>query len=368
MTFWKKAKEAAGVVLKDTWRYIPALYGSRSDGITNPPWVWLRNRNEQLAGNPIGPGVRCEWYWGSELHACGVMPALGRRLMTAALHDWPIRFADSPVSKTGPRISFLFAHRGRDRLPQLRHVIRSAFAQRNVRVECVVADLSDEPIADELPSNVRYLHVSTAHLASGWYKAWAFNLAARQASGDILVFQDGDVCIPECYGIEVARTIQQDGYEAASIQRFLFYLDETATKCVIQSGSIPPQLTPVRVRQNWKGGTIAVSRDAFFALGGFDEGFVDWGGEDDEFYDRCAAKRHCRYGYLPFVHLWHPPQPGRQASDNVNLRQVFPDRVGTPATDRIAELSARGFGQPDGPRPALSYSDQHKKGKTAGAC
>jgi len=358
MTFWKKAKEAAGVVLKDTCHYIPALYGSGRDGIANPPWVWLHNRNEQLAENPSGPGVRCAWYWGSELHACGVLPALGRRLMSVALSDWPIRLADSPVSQTGPRISFLFAHRGRDRLPQLRHVIRSAFAQRNVRVECVVADLSDQSIGEALPEEVRHLHIGTTHLAPGWYKAWAFNLAARQASGDIFVFQDGDVCMPECYGIEVARTIREDGYEAASIQRFLFYLDETATKCVLQSDSIPPRLTPVRVRQNWKGGTIAVARGAFFALGGFDEGFVDWGGEDDEFYDRCAAKRHCRYGYLPFVHLWHAPQRYRQATDNLNLSEAYPRRVRIAATDRVAELRARGFGAPDGPRPALSYRAQ----------
>ena len=281
--------------------------------------------------------------------------------MTVAFRDWPIRFADSPSSPSGPSISFLFAHRGQDRLPQLRQVIRSVFGQRDVRVECVVADLSDEPIADKLPSNVRYLHVSTAHLAPGWYKAWAFNLAARLASGEILVFQDGDVCAPERYGKELFRTLVDDGYDVASIQRFLFYLDESATRSVLQSDSIPVRLPPLRVRQNWKGGTIAVARGTFFALGGFDEGFVDWGGEDDEFYDRCRVVRHCRYGYIPFVHLHHCPQPDRQSADNPNLTRVFPDRVATPAADRVAELCSRGFGLSDGPRPEVCYKGQQAR-------
>ena len=91
------------------------------------------------------------------------------------------------------------------------------------------------------------------------------------------------------------------------------------------------------------------------AIGGFDEGFVDWGGEDDEFYDRCGLLGHCRSGYLPFLHLWHPPQPDRKVSTNPNIADVLPWRLALLQYDRVTELSQRGWGDVVGPDPMVDY-------------
>ena len=288
MRNWRKTKERAGVLVKDVWRY--AVRTSRlwpSYGDKNP-WVWLRNRRDRLTPNPAGPGVLCEWFWGTELHACNEMPRLGRRLLERALEDWPIRF--SPPARRCRSQGVVFVRSWRLQ-PLAAASAGDPFGVRagDARVECIVADMSPEAIGVELPIGVKHLQIATGHLPPGWYKSWGFNLAARAATGDILVFQDGDVCVPERYAAELARTILRDGYDVASIQRFLFYLDEPSTQMVQWEGVVPKGMTPKRVLQNWKGGTIAVARDAFFQLGGFDEGFVDWGGEDDEFFDRCRA-------------------------------------------------------------------------------
>ena len=351
--FWM-AKELTGVLVKDLWRYAIALNGPGCTRTDNPRWMWLCNRGERLMPNPSGQGVRCEWQWGNDLHACRVMPSLGGRLMRVTLASWPIRFSDVPVSSSGPKVSFLFAHQGQERLPQLRQVLQSAFAQRDVRVECIVADLSSESIAAHLPPGIDCLHVPTGHLSKGWYKAWAFNLAARRATGDVLVFQDGDVCMPERYGAELARTILSEGYDIASILRYLFYLDAPSTQTVYATKTIPP-ITPVQAFQNCKGGTIAAAPNAFFAIGGFDEGFVDWGGEDDEFFDRCGVKRHCRFGYLPFVHLDHPLQADWRGENNLNISHIMPWRLGLSVSERVPELVAREPGNSAGPTPPMSY-------------
>ena len=357
MNGWQNIHDLAGVLVKDLWRYAPALWSNSNDHQQDGDWINLRNRKEILEPNPAGRGVRCQWTWSSDLHACKTVPALGRRLLHVALAQWPIAFADTPVSTTGEKITFAFAHEGTDRLSHLQHVIRTIFAQKEVQTEVVVVDLSSQPIGARLPPEVVYLHVDTAGFSAGWRKAWAFNIAARRASSEFLVFHDGDVCIPERYSCELLTTFNQ-GFDAVSIQRFLFYLDPQATQRVFDCGAIPATV-PTRVLQNFKGGTIAVRRSVFFEIGGFDEGFVGWGGEDDEFYDRCGARRHCRFGYLPLVHLWHAPQPDRIKPDNLNVSQVLPRRLGIPAEKRIAELRSREFGNIDGPEPLESYKNQY---------
>lgn len=346
-----------GVLLKDVPGFIKALKYSGSEFQSHQNgWISLCNRIESLIPNPAGLGVRCDWQWGSDLVACEVLPALGQNILRAAIREWPIRFSDtSKEPGTNPEISFIFAHAGNDRLPQLCRTIRSIFAQTNCRAEVIVVDQSMVPVLSQLPLGIRYRHLNKQNVQQGWHKSWAYNVGARLANSELLVFQDGDVCVPEQYACELVRTLTTDGYQVASIQRMLFYLDKASTRRVDANDTLDVRLRSERVFQNWKGGTIAIRREAFFSLGGFDEGFVDWGGEDDEFYDRCSTLKHCRFGYLPFIHLWHPPQPGRKQSDNPNISQVMPWRMQIPPETRMHELTQRHFGNVSGPDPAGCY-------------
>lgn len=361
VTRWQRVHDLPGVVLRDLYRYQSAFAhsggGFRSDA---NGWISLCNRIESLTAASGEPGVRCNWVWGSELHATRVLPWLARRLMHLSLTEWPILFHDEPrVIAERPRISFIFAHGGSERLTQLRRVIRSIFAQQEVPCEVVVVDQTSHALLPALPPAVTYRHLAKDGVAPGWHKAWAYNLGARLARGDVLVFHDGDICVPERYAIEILAAIDTRNHAAASLQRFLFYLTARATRGLEEQD--PPMLEglePDVVSQNWKGGTIAIHRDAFTAIGGFDEGFVDWGGEDDEFYDRCLSVGHCRSGYLPFVHLWHPPQPARRESTNPNVADILPWRLGLARTARVGELAQRQFGHDCQPDPAVSYKAQ----------
>lgn len=361
MNLFAKTKELAGILLKDRRRYRHAFDEDATLDNGDAAWVGLRNRNERLLINSDGPGVRCDWRWSSQLHACGVLPRWGQRLMRRALSDWPIRLTDQPYDTSSPQVSFLITHRGDERVSQLRQVIRSVFAQQDVAVECIVVDLSENPIGEQLPPGIVYKRVDTSHLKPGWYKAWAFNIAARLARGDVLVFHDGDICVPNRYAQELKRQLIDGPYHAASIQRFLFYLSQASTERTSAEGQIafdPPET----VLQNWKGGTIALRKDAFFEIGGFDEGFVDWGGEDDEFFHRCSAVKHLQYGYLPFIHLWHPSQPDRHGQDNLNETHVLPERLAIEVDRRVEELTERDFGNPLRPDPLVRYKDQINDG------
>src|SRR5216684_945443 len=143
MDLSKRFRQLVGVAVLDWPHFQKVLREPTSSGLGPAHgWVALHNRIEQLSTNPHGPGVRCDWQWGSDLHACTVWPALGRQLMRRALHDWPIEFADIRPRTSGPRVSFIFAHGGRSRLTQLQRTIQSVFAQQEVEIECVVVDQS----------------------------------------------------------------------------------------------------------------------------------------------------------------------------------------------------------------------------------
>jgi hypothetical protein len=276
--------------------------------------------------------------------------------MAAALEEWPIRFAIRPMEGDGhPEVSFVIAHAGADRVPQLQRTLQSLFAQEAVRCEYIVVDQSQAPVLGRLPGDIVYKHLDKSQFPAGWRKSWALNVGSRIAQADILVFHDGDICAPAAYARELLRTLSTGQSGAASLQRMLFYLDRADTEGLGSHGRILSPATPSLVFQNWKGGTIAVRRDAFASIGGFDEGFVDWGGEDDEFYDRCADLRHCRAGYLPFVHLWHPPQAKRMEPDNVNTSRILPSRLAIPRKERIVELRMREWGNDKDPGLANRY-------------
>jgi hypothetical protein len=98
---------------------------------------------------------------------------------------------------------------------------------------------------------------------------------------------------------------------------------------------------PERILQNATGGgSLCISRAAYDAIGGFDEGFVGWGGEDVDFWDRAQTRRVWPYAHLPFIHLWHAPQPNKTpAKDSLAMHRLA-EVSQLPVAERIARLRA----------------------------
>ena len=96
------------------------------------------------------------------------------------------------------------------------------------------------------------------------------------------------------------------------------------------------------------GGSIAILKDAYERIGGMDEGFVGWGGEDNEFWERAQTLRLWPYAHLPLWHLWHPPQPGKYAQDNATLHR-YREMSESPVEERIRRLKGNPGGKLSGP-------------------
>ncbi|MDM7953670.1 MAG: glycosyltransferase [Cyanobium sp. CZS 25K] len=326
-------KEWLGVWLKERLRYEWLLRRPA------PAHLEIANRSERLAPAPDGGGQACLWRYTSRLHAPGVQPELGRRLLRRCLAAAPIRSRPTPGWADGPpELSVLIGHRGTERLPLLLATLESLAAQEGVRLECLVIEQDSEPrIADRLPDWVRHIHGPLPDPTAPYNRSHTFNLGAREALAPVLLLHDNDMLVPTGYARRLLERISR-GYAVVNPKRFVFYLDETHSAAVLAgSGAYDARPAEAIVQNLEAGGSMAITAEAYAAIGGMDEGFVGWGGEDNEFWDRCLTRPTWIWGYEPIVHLWHRGQPLKHQKDNPNLERARAV-MRRPALERIAAL------------------------------
>jgi glycosyltransferase involved in cell wall biosynthesis len=321
----RRSKVRAGAAVYD----LPRYWRHRGRG----EWIHLRNRNETITTD--GRGVRCDWEFSSDLHLANVFPRFGASVMRQAFNQWPIVLRDRPAEAGEPRVTFIIGHRGVERLPHLLMTLRSIAGQTDAAVECIVVEQSAGPeIASSLPDWVRYLHTPSA---DDYNRAWTFNAGVDAARGEIVILHDNDTPAPAGYAAE-CLACAAEGWDFLELKRFLFYLGEDETRRVFETRDVR-NAAPSSVVQNLLGGSIAARRNAYLAIGGFDQSFVGWGGEDNEFWERVeVGGKAYRFGYLPFLHLYHAPQKGKiEGIEAPGVKRYYELRS-IPPRERIARL------------------------------
>lgn len=232
-------------------------------------------------------------------------------------------------------------------------VLASLFEQRDKCDEVIVGD---DGSTEE-----------TAHLLSSWAMKWPAvkhawqpdqgfragrvrNLAAKQATGDLLVFLDGDCLIPPGF-LKRAVRLSQPGVLLAG-NRCLLDPGQTAKWLMqptefrdnfrqwvhekgmgkLRSFPVGP-LRDLRPR-NWKAVrscNMTMMRSDFKRIGGFDESYQGWGKEDSDLAVRAInAGLRVRLGQFAttVMHLHHTEAARDQLNRNeTKLLKVIEQRV-----------------------------------------
>jgi GT2 family glycosyltransferase len=334
-------RQKAGALLYDWPRFGRSLLAGRGG------WARFHNRDERVTLAPDNKGVRCEWLYGTDLHLCRVFPSTARTLLRRAFAEWPIAMSGAPSGET-PRVSFIIGHRGEARRAQLLATLASIGGQRGVAVECVVVEQSARPeLPPHLPPWVRHIHTPIASDAMPYNRGWAFNVGVRAARGSLMILHDNDLLVPADYARSTVA-LHDEGWEIIDPKRFIFYIDREPTEGMLRSHAIPPGLVTRTVTQNLPAGASFVAdRAAYLEIGGFDETYVGWGGEDNEFSTRAATRRCWAFGYAPLIHLWHAPQPEKENREPEGVKRFYRD-VNVPVAERIARVRAQANGRVDG--------------------
>lgn len=328
-------RERLAVWIKDRWRYERAL---RDPG---HGWLAIRNRREQLEAAPDGHGFRCCWTFTSSLHATRVQPALGQRLWQRAHAQAPIQQSSQPPMSLGndrPQLSVIIGHRGLQRLPLLLATLESIAGQEGVRLECLVVEQDQaSQIQSALPSWVRHIQAPLQDPQAAYNRSHAFNVGAAAARAPVLLLHDNDMLIPSQYAARLLERLSR-GYDSINPKRFIFYASEADSTGLLNGSISLPNVCPREIVQNLEaGGSIAIRRSTYLDIGGMDERFVGWGGEDNEFWDRCLTRPAWAWGYEPILHLWHAPQPLKLQERNPNVDR-YHELMQIPAPQRIAHL------------------------------
>ena len=228
--------------------------------------------------------------------------------------------------------------------------------------EVVVVEQDLAPTLGDLPSfpGLRSLF---AHNPGPFNKSWGFNVGVRASRGSLLAFGDADVL---CRGLPEAVAAARSGSPVVRAFSVAVDLDEAQSEMLradlsclgdpsfgaaardrVQSAEIPPLC----------GGLVLFQRPILRMLGGWDERFLGWGGEDDamDIKVRRAGRRGLILKGSPGFHLAHRRAGATIAADplyrnNLALLQQLRD-MPDEALRRMCEVTAQLAGNPDMHRP-----------------
>ena len=191
------------------------------------------------------------------------------------------------------------------------------------------------------------------HEDNGFRKALILNKVAAEASGDYIIFIDGD-CIPcpdfllqhsniaeKGYFVAGHRVLLSKNYTQLFLKKpdydlfkqsflkwLLLFFNKKTNKIIpyFRNTFFLQFLKKIQFSKwkttDWKfpkGCNFAVFKSDFNAVNGFDESFQGWGHEDSDLFIRLlhnGLKIKDGKFLVPVLHLWHASAPRNHASDN----------------------------------------------------
>jgi len=196
-------------------------------------------------------------------------------------------------------------------------------------------------------------------------KSWGLNVGAKVSESPILAFGDGDV-ICDATWHEAVRLVREELAIAKPYRHIIDLSPEESVQVRNGHWNFAPQRAPNAPRSReaqgeyvvFAGGLFLLRREVFVRVGGFDERFVGWGGEDNAMSLRLAAAGVSMAGLDlgPALHLWHPrttettvAQPHYRA--NCHLLDDY-SQYSRASMERLWEVQRQLMGDADKYRPA----------------
>ena len=180
-------------------------------------------------------------------------------------------------------------------------------------IEVVLVEQDSRPrlAIDLLPANCTYHFV---HNAGPFNKAWGLNVGFKKSAGSVVGFGDADMVMN---AEALMASYERCHSEFEAMKPYGGHVDLTPEESQSVRGGNwnfnPDRKGLPRNREGigefvcFCGGLFLVRRGVYEELGGFDERFLGWGGEDDAMSSKLSrlGRRSSSAGDQVACHLWH---------------------------------------------------------------
>ncbi|MEU6121544.1 galactosyltransferase-related protein [Streptomyces sp. NPDC047123] len=155
-------------------------------------------------------------------------------------------------------------------------------------------------------------------------KAWAVNVGVVATAADTpyTCVLDADILVDRHFVARNAERLREGDHGAHLTFRWSLSLDEPSTLRAIAlrnddaAADVPESVLRGLLLREPPGGCVWVRTEVFHAVGGFDERYEGWGGEDDDVVARLGAAATLLRYTDPLLHLNHP-RPEMTRDDGV---------------------------------------------------
>ncbi len=277
-----------------------------------------------------------------DLRAVKVWPTFSRALLNAALQEHPLSFCFQSFEMEAPLATFVVPYMDGEveRRRGLDLCLQSIAGEFQGKARVLVVEQGQQTTLRWLQRKFPEGFVNIVLLErpyGAFERAATLNLGVRKAKTDLVILHDGDIMVVRGWCAFVQDLAASD-YEVAWPALMTFYLDEEQTSLL--PGRSPGQaLSCCRELESI---SLIMRKDAYLHIGGMDERFVGWGGEDNEFYERAMTLPFFPKRPLFAVHAWHP-----LVDKNSPLSQANRDRLlklrAQPVAIRINRLKESQF-------------------------
>lgn len=146
-------------------------------------------------------------------------------------------------------------------------------------------------------------------------RSWALNVGAQHhnPASELLVLMDADVLTDRDFVARNLARFDVPGVGGLNPYRDMFCMDPRSTNVAIRDRVLrqQPQLDVADIRgfrlRRPRGCLLWVRREAYTRVGGFDERYEGWGGEDYDFIHRLDYETPLDTFEDPLLHMHHPP-------------------------------------------------------------
>ena len=246
-----------------------------------------------------------------------------------------------------------FRDDGGGRLDNLFAVLEWIAPLERTQFLIVEQDKESCPGTASLPASVEHLFLFNP---GPFNKSWGFNVGVKESRGEVLALADADILV-DTNVVQACFDECREKFDAINPFSNLIDLDAERTEAFRHNGDLIAQQHEV-MNRDYKGeylcfcgGIYVIRKSSYLRLGGQDERFLGWGGEDDAMSVKISLLNQTATNRSGLAyHLFHEPPSAQVQNDpdyhrNIRLLQEY-HRIPRQRLESLCRAQTETMGDP----------------------